>query len=266
MALLTGLQQVGAALVDGCFAVLPQPRPPLEKLRRCKLVSHRGEHDNVTVFENTLAAFDAVLARGVWGLECDLRWTRDLQPVVFHDPDCRRLFGSRLRIDEVTLAQLRAAMPLIPTLAEVVARYGTRMHLMLEVKEPLHPDRPQQRARLAEILAPLVPAEDYHILALAPELLQHLDVVPPRAQLLVSELNFRRLSRRALAMGIKGLAGHYWFLSGRYLERHHRAGQAVGTGFIRSERALLREINRGVDWVFTNHALKLQAILDRLTS
>jgi hypothetical protein len=32
-------------------------------------------------------------------------------------------------------------------------------------------------------------------------------------------------------------------------------------GFIASKNSLYRELNRGVEWVFTNDALKLQAML-----
>ena len=78
-------------LADGVFAVLPRPVPNIEGLRGCKIISHRGEHDNRQVFENTLAAFDRVRDGGVWGIELDIRWTKDLQPLCFMTPifeDC----------------------------------------------------------------------------------------------------------------------------------------------------------------------------------
>ena len=34
--------------------------------------------------------------------------------------------------------------------------------------------------------------------------------------------------------------------------------------FIGSRFCLYRELNRGVDWIFTNHALKLEAIRQEL--
>lgn len=259
-----GLQTAALALVDGCFAVLPRVQPEAEKLRRCKLVSHRGEHDNVRVLENTLAAFDVLVERGVWGMECDFRWTRDLHPVVVHDPDCRRLFGKSLGIGELTLAQLRKEVPLIPTLAEVVARYGKKLHLMVEIKEEVYPDPHYQSARLEQIFAPLLPQQDYHLLSLNPNMFKYLGFLPPQALLPVAELNLRSLSRTAMEGGLKGISGHFWLLSNARLRRHHQLSQAVGTGFIASKNALFREINRDVDWIFTNHALELQAILDRL--
>jgi len=34
----------------------------------------------------------------------------------------------------------------------------------------------------------------------------------------------------------------------------------VGSGFAASKYGMFREINRGVDWVFSNHAVRLEAI------
>jgi glycerophosphoryl diester phosphodiesterase len=112
-------------ICDSIFAIVPQQVPTLENLGKCKIISHRGQHDNITVFENTLSAFDHALeTAGIWGIELDFRWTKDLHPVVAHDPDLQRLFGSNLRIAETTLAELKQHCPLVPTLEEVLLRYG----------------------------------------------------------------------------------------------------------------------------------------------
>ncbi len=92
MSPLTRLEPVFHRVVDFFYHYLPQPFPGPERLRRCKIVSHRGQHDTPGVRENTLAAFETARACGVWGIELDIRWTRDLVPVVTHDPDLRRVF------------------------------------------------------------------------------------------------------------------------------------------------------------------------------
>jgi len=48
-------------ICDSIFAIVPQQVPTLENLGKCKIISHRGQHDNITVFENTLSAFDHAL-------------------------------------------------------------------------------------------------------------------------------------------------------------------------------------------------------------
>jgi glycerophosphoryl diester phosphodiesterase len=253
--LLSRLFQESADLI---YSRMPQPEPGSETLKTCRLVSHRGEHDNIRVFENTCAAFDSALKAGVWGIEFDVRWTRDLHPVVFHDPDCQRLFKSRTPILGLTLKELRETFSLIPTLEEVIQRYGKKMHLMAEIKEEEWPDRAYQNQVLRTLFSSLAPCEDFHLLALDPALFDRIDFVSSHAFLPVAEANIRQLSAWALKHDCAGLAGHYVLLTRTMLERHRERGHKVATGFIASKNSLYRELNRGVDWIFTNSAVSLQ--------
>jgi glycerophosphoryl diester phosphodiesterase len=45
------------------------------------------------------------------------------------------------------------------------------------------------------------------------------------------------------------------------IARHKACGQKVGTAYPASRNCLFREINRGVDYIFSNNAGELQAIL-----
>ena len=258
------IEKTAQATVDAVYATLPQKRPAAEQVQACKIVSHRGEHDNRTVLENTFPAFDAVFNKNVWGLELDIRWTKDLHPVVLHDPDCWRVFGSRMGVNEVSLKDLKAHLPLIPTLEEILARYGKKMHLMVELKKEPYPQPAQQRQRLQELFAPLAPQEDFHFLSLTPEMFRHVDFVENSALLPVAELNFQELSALALEQHYGGLTGHYFLLNHSFVEKHRAAHQKIGTGFVRSKNCLMREINRGVEWIFSNHALKLQTLCEEL--
>jgi len=38
--------------------------------------------------------------------------------------------------------------------------------------------------------------------------------------------------------------------------------QMVGTAYIKSKNSLFRELNRGVEWVFSNNAIEIQSIRD----
>ena len=249
-------------VVDSVMDNIPRRTPDPQTLSRCKIISHRGEHDNRHVMENTLDAFHSAVNTGVWGIECDIRFTRDLVPVICHDPCGTRVFGLTSLISELTLAQLRKAEPRIPTLAEVIETFGKSTHLMLELKEALWPDPQRQRDSLEALLAPLSPIQDYHILALNPDLFERVDFVPNAACLPVAEFNFAQLSRVALERGSAGLGGHYVLLGKAYFERHSAQNQRLGVGFPRSKNALFRELNRGNDWIFSNDAVNLQTILN----
>lgn len=249
---------------DFCFALIPRRRPSRAALEACKIVSHRGEHDNRKVFENTLAAFDAAAAAGCWGLEFDVRWTRDLQPVVVHDTDLRRVFGIDLALAEVELQALREIAPQVPTLREMVERYGGRQHLMMELKSDRLGATQLRRERLREVFAPLEAARDYHVLVLDAGLLGLAGFCAPRAWLPVAQFNLAEISALALQRGCAGVCAQYLLMSKKRIRLHQRHGQALGTGFAASRFGLYREVNRGVDWIFTNHAVRLETLRRRL--
>jgi glycerophosphoryl diester phosphodiesterase len=152
----------------------------------------------------------------------------------------------------------------MPTLAEVVDRYGGKVHVMLEVKREPYPDPAGQNRVLHELFSRLRPVADFHLLALAPELFQLIPFAPPSACVPVARLNFPQLSRIALRAGYGGIAGHYMVVGDGAVRRHHAAGQQVGTGYPRSLRVLVRELNRGVDWIFSNHAGEVRRLIRKL--
>ncbi|GAB6906785.1 Glycerophosphoryl diester phosphodiesterase family protein [Desulfosarcina cetonica] len=244
--------------VDEGLRRWPRPVPPPYRLRACRIVSHRGEHDNRTCLENTLPAFDAAVKGGVWGIELDVRWTRDQVPVVFHDADTKRLYGEAMPIAGMSLDVLKRRFPAIPTLASVVKRYGGRVHLMIEVKDPAG----KLARRLEVLLRCCRPGHDYHLMSLNPAVLDHFSAVPPTALLPIARLRMDRFSRQAIRADWGGVTGHLLAATQSMLDRHHRLGQRVGTGFVDSPGALFREVARGVDWLFSNRAVAMQRICD----
>ena len=256
------LQSVAMWLVDVFMSVVPRPVPGQEALRACKIVSHRGEHDNVRVMENTLGAFRAARHEGVWGIECDIRWTADLVPVVSHDPTGERIFGDSVRLDTLPFSELRVRLPLIPSLAEMVEEFGGNTHLMLEIKDEDYSQPERQKQILQQALSSLSAAVDYHFLALDTGLFERVDFAPTETCLPVCETNVAQFSNASIAQGYGGLTGHYLLLTNNVMRRHLAAGQRIGTGYSRSKYCLFRELNRGVEWIFSNHAVKIQRIRD----
>ena len=249
-------------ICDSIFAIVPQQVPTLENLGKCKIISHRGQHDNITVFENTLSAFDhALKTAGIWGIELDFRWTKDLHPVVAHDPDLQRLFGSNLRIAETTLAELKQHCPQMPTLEEVLLRYGGKLHLMVEAKEEHYPQPEKQNMILKELFASLEPRKDFHLLSLAPEMLVLIKFVDTSAKLPVAVFNAKSLSKISLNEEYAGLGGHYLLLHKKIVKQHLDCGQKIGVGYPKSKNNLFREINRGVEWIFCNDAVGVSGLL-----
>jgi glycerophosphoryl diester phosphodiesterase len=255
--------------VDQWAARRPQRRPPLKQLAAARIVAHRGVYDNHRIFENTLAAFERFRAAGGWGIELDVRWTRDGVPVVSHDPDGRRVFGVHGLIAAMDLATLQRSLPLVPTLAAVIDRFGGQLHLMVEIKFEGVPDMARQREILQQHFATLTPGRDYHLLSLNPDLLCRFGFSPSQAGVPIAQMNLREVNRAAQANAWGGIAGHYALIGRRHIELLHRRGCQVGTGYINSRNSFYREVARGVDWLFSDQALALQKIIthdSRMTS
>ncbi len=249
-------------MADTVCTFWPRTLPSAERLSKCRLIAHRGEHDNQAVIENTLAAFEMAEAAGVWGIELDVRWTADVVPVVFHDPDLRRLYGAEQRLDGLTLAELQARFPDIPTLATVVERFGGRLHLMIELKRQPFRDIRRQRTILKETLGVLEPGRDFHLLALSPQTLVPFAIAPPEAFVAVAYYWAGTHSQWVVRNGWGGICAHYLFMPQAMVRKHRRHGQCVGTGYAMSRNCLFRELNRGIDWIFTHQAAELQSIIN----
>ena len=253
-------------IADGVVASIPQKTPSQDKLQNCRIVSHRGEHDNKTIMENTLPAFDRVLKSGVWAIELDIRWTKDLHPVVIHDADCQRIFDSPMIVSEHSLAELQNALPQIPSLQQVIKRYGKKIHLMVELKQEEFPDIDRQRNTLKTMFEDLTPGQDFHLISLEPELFKVFDIIPKSSMMPIAETNTTAISQHAILEGYAGISGQYLLMSDRLIKKHAYHQQKIGTGFTRSRYCFYRELNRDVEWIFTNHAIKLSNIRRKLLS
>lgn len=240
----------------------PRPVPPQDVLALTKIIAHRGVRDDKTVFENTVAAFDPLLDTNIAGFEFDIRWSKDLEPVVFHDADAHRLFGSNAVLAEHTLAEWQAMFPQVASLEQFVARYGKKKHLFIEIKDEHYPDPERQVQRLSEVLMPLQAVDDYHFMSFSIEKLELMKFVPAASYIPIANTNVAEISRQAIEKGYAGFGGHYLMTPTEIIGRHRRADQQVGLGFPSSSNSLRREINRGSRWIFTDHPVEMQTLLD----
>lgn len=84
-----------------------------------------------------MAAFDAAIAAGC-GIECDVRASRDGVAFVFHDASLVRMTGLPGAVGDRDAALLdRATLPdggALPRLADVLARCGDAVPLLVEIK------------------------------------------------------------------------------------------------------------------------------------
>lgn len=101
-------------------------------------IAHRGFFNNEDVPENSMPAFLAAVERG-YGIELDVRLTKDEQVVVFHDATLLRMCGVAKKVAECTYEELRSyalagSNERIPLFSEVLKAVDGKVPLIVEIK------------------------------------------------------------------------------------------------------------------------------------
>ena len=135
---------------------------------------------------------------------------------------------------------------------------------MIEIKAEIYPNPKWQNDVFKESFSSLEPRGDFHLMSLTPSMFELITFVPASTLIPIATLNITQLSDMALEKDYCGVAGHYLLLKNAILAKHNKMGQHVGTGYPASKNCLFREINRGVEWIFSNKAAELQRIANKL--
>lgn len=235
---------------DCCFTHLPRKKPEKSCVTHVCLIAHRGAYDKKQkIIENTDEAFARALKLGCWGIEFDVHATADGVLVVNHDPTLKRLWQKEGVIRELTFSELRQLVPALPTLAEVIERYGKRMHLFIELKAPFTAE-----TELNEVLQSLEPGIDYHLLSLTETVFASFTLFPRHVMLLVAaHNNVSQFCEYSLQKNYGGVVGHYFLLNDHKVKQLKLANQRVGVGIVDSKFGFYRELTRGIPWVFSNN-------------
>lgn len=121
-----------------------------------QIFAHRGLYGG-NIPENSHTAFQRASDAG-FGIELDVRLTKDGVPVVFHDRTLRRMCGDPRRVSKVTLEELMklrldATEERIPTLKQTLELIDGEVPLLIETKPPKR--RPWNR-RLEKQMLPML--------------------------------------------------------------------------------------------------------------
>lgn len=105
-----------------------------------KNIAHRGLHSrDKSVPENSLTAFRLAAEAG-YAIELDVQLSKDGEVVVFHDDTLDRVCSVHARVDELTLAELKALRlcgtdETIPLFTEVLSTVRGRSAIVCELKD-----------------------------------------------------------------------------------------------------------------------------------
>jgi glycerophosphoryl diester phosphodiesterase len=131
-------------LVIGC--TLPFSNNVSDYNQKLINIAHRGASGYAP--ENTFAAFDKAIEMNVDYIELDTQMTKDHELVVIHDSRVDRTTDGTGYVKDFTLKEIKSLDAgswfdeefedqRIPTLIEVIENYGTKVGLLIEIKNPL---------------------------------------------------------------------------------------------------------------------------------
>ena len=243
---------------NSLFSIIPQPQPSIEALRKAQVIAHRGDCTGEHIRENTIEAFSACLGKGIWGIEFDVRWTKDDVPVVHHDESAQRIFSKDLLISQLSFNDLKKELPEIPSLEEVIVQFAPELHLMIELKTNLSYN---QAVILEKLLAQLKPIDDFHLMSLKSDRFKALTQFSKNCFVAIATTNTNEMFQQVLANDLGALTGHYLLLTEKMKTTCRKKGIKAGTGFIDNKNLVYRETNRGIDWLFSNNAIEIAKLL-----
>lgn len=239
-------------IADSFYGVIPRKSPSIDNCSNAKVIVHRGWTQNKKNIENTLDAFRDCLGKGLFGIEFDVRWTKDFVPVVHHDETLKRVFGSSEILADLNWIEVQEKFPLIPSLEQVVAEFGGKIHLLIELKKEKFPDLSHQKEILKQVLSPINEGEDFHLLSLHTSNFESFDNFNRRSMVLVSTINAKEMGEDVKRLNCGGFMGHFFLMREHMIENHPET--IIGVGYPRNRNSFKRELNRGdIHWIFTNH-------------
>jgi glycerophosphoryl diester phosphodiesterase len=228
------------------------------------VIAHRGASGYRP--ENTFAAYELAVGQNADMIEIDLHATRDGVVVVAHDAELERI-GGEGEIGDATLAALRrldagGGEP-VPTLDEVLDRFGARIPFNLELKQggdgPYAglPAATLEAVRSRALLGATLFSSFYD------PVLHELRSLSAEARLalLISPRAPAGWLARARALGAEAVNPERRLVDRALVEQAHGAGLAVYVYTVDPEAEMQRLLDLGVDGLFTNVPDRLRRIL-----
>ncbi|REJ22489.1 MAG: hypothetical protein C6W56_16260 [Caldibacillus debilis] len=248
-------------------------------------IAHRGAPFFAP--EHTIPSYEIAAGLGADYIELDLQMTKDGVLVSIHDKTVGRTTGGQGEVASYTLKELkrldadhsfagrerkRYAHVKIPTLEEVLERFGDSVNYYIEIKNPA--DNPGMEKALIDTLKKfqLLHKKDKNglpkviIQSFSPKSLKSVQRMEPGLPLirLFNEKDFASLTDDAikeLQTYASGVGLPFRSVTKKEIDRLHSYGLDVHVYTINDKKTMEQYIDYGVDGIFTDHIDQLLEIL-----
>lgn len=222
---------------------------------RCLTIAHRGASADAP--ENTLEAFALAVDHGADMIETDLHLTRDGVIVLYHDFSVRHRW-----IGGLTLAELQAREPQVPTLEAAFDAIGRRVAFNLELKSEPRRRYPGLEVRVLDAVRRRRLMRRTLFSCFDGAVLSRLRAAAPEARIGLLVSNPLGIAQRARRVGAEAVHLPRRAVTRRRIASLHDAGRRVYVYTVDDPRDLAHLIAWGVDGIFTNVPARLRSLLD----
>jgi glycerophosphoryl diester phosphodiesterase len=239
--------------------------------------AHRGSSNSAP--ENTMAAFRLAAAEGADLIELDVRFTRDMHPVVHHDRTLRRTTNGRGRIWQHDLASLRIldaggwfhprfSGERIPTLFDVLEWLPPHVGLNIELKTDGDPRPLEGRLRtLLKVVDGRIGTRAIFVSSFDHRALRRLQQISPAVPLGVLYHPVRNVTARPSRLTAR-VGARYFICSRAQLQRRfsgdtHAHGVLLAVYGVGTESHVRKALQLGVDLVIANDPGGIRRILTK---
>ncbi|MFF1573565.1 glycerophosphodiester phosphodiesterase [Leifsonia sp. NPDC058292] len=236
-----------------------------------RIIAHRGLA--IEAPENTLLAFLRALNAGASHLETDVHVSADGVAVISHDPDLSRTVGRDVRVDQLTMAELRRVdlghCQGYASLAEALDAFP-EARFNIDIKDAgasLPAARAIRETRATDRV--LITSVDEHRRRAAadalPGVASSASVRQVLPAILAAKLGLAPIARRVLrglvAVQVPERRGFLRLVTARTVSVLHRAGVEVHVWTVNEPKQMTRLLDLGVDGLVTDRCDVLKALV-----
>jgi len=209
-------------------------------------IGHRGAKSYET--ENTLESYQKAIELGVNAIELDIRISKDLKVVISHDDNLKKIFGKDVRLQEVTLKELKelTANRMI-TLEEALSFIDKKVEkILVEVKEKGY------EKKLLDIIRKVKLIDRVILISFHEEALMHIRKLDNSIETGFIYTRFKKPIDHTLTLQAQYLLPIYRFVHTADVERAHKKNLKVVVWTINTKNEAREYIAKGVDGIATD--------------
>lgn len=238
-----------------------------------RVIAHRGASGYAP--ENTLAAFRMALELNAQAVELDVHETRDGELVVIHDPDLRRIAGSKQKVKDLSYSELSSKDAgswfspefkdeKVPKLEAVLDLVDGKVEVHVELKDG---SGPGVESRLLNLLQKRSPkCREFVVSSFDHKALARFRALDPRLRLgyLVGLTPYGGALRQASELGCESIHISLRQVSTRWTQGAHGAHKKLLVYTVNTPEEADGVESAGADGIFSNYPDLLVPISTRL--